>query len=145
MQAGARRYPAPPLPAQHKSKPGHESDVTPLPLNDAPYYRGSGKLEGKVALITGGDSGIGRAVAVLFAREGANLAIQYLDEREDAEQTLQAVREEGRRGIALVGYCQPSGSVRADRLADAQAARPSRCAREQRRIPGPHLPHRGFE
>lgn len=103
MQAGARRYPAPPLPAQHKSKPGHESDVTPLPMYDAPYYRGSGKLEGKVALITGGDSGIGRAVAVLFAREGANLAIQYLDEREDAEQTLQAVREEGRRGIALAG------------------------------------------
>jgi NAD(P)-dependent dehydrogenase (short-subunit alcohol dehydrogenase family) len=103
MQAGARRYPVPPLPAQHKPKPGHESEITPAPLYDAPYYRGSGKLEGKVALITGADSGIGRAVAVLFAREGADIAIQYLDEKTDAEQTLKAVHDEGRRAIMLAG------------------------------------------
>jgi len=103
MQAGARRYPAPPLPRQHQKKPGAERAIRPAPMYDAPYYVGSQKLAGKIALITGGDSGIGRAVAVLFAREGADIAIQYLCEHSDAEATRAAVAEEGRRAILIPG------------------------------------------
>lgn len=103
MQAGARPYPVPPFPKQQLSKPGSEADLKPRPLYDAPYYKGSDKLEGKVALITGGDSGIGRSVAVLFAREGADIAIAYLEEHEDAEETKRAVEKEGRDCIALSG------------------------------------------
>ncbi|KQY92603.1 short-chain dehydrogenase [Caulobacter sp. Root1455] len=103
MQAGARPYPAPPFPEQHQVKPGVEARLDPAPMYDAPFYKGSGKLEGKVALITGADSGIGRAVAVLFAREGADIAIAYLDEDEDADLTRMAVEQEGRRAILLPG------------------------------------------
>lgn len=103
MQAGARRYPEPPFPKQHLAKPGHESALDPAPLYDAPFYRGSEKLQGKVAIITGGDSGIGRAVAVLFAREGADVALVYLDEEADAEVTRKAVEGEGRRCILFAG------------------------------------------
>jgi NAD(P)-dependent dehydrogenase (short-subunit alcohol dehydrogenase family) len=104
MQAGARKYPAaPPFPKQHQSKPGLEAALNPPPLFDAPYYLGSKKLEGKTALITGGDSGIGRSVAVLFAREGADLVIVYLSEGEDAELTKQKVEAEGRRCLPLRG------------------------------------------
>src|SRR6476659_6346877 len=103
MQAGARLYPVPPLPGQHLKKPGKESDLELRPMYDAPHYKGSEKLLDKVALITGGDSGIGRSVAVLFAREGADIALAYLDEHEDAEETKQAVEQEGRRCILLPG------------------------------------------
>jgi NAD(P)-dependent dehydrogenase (short-subunit alcohol dehydrogenase family) len=103
MQAGARRYPVPPLPGQHQDKPGQERGLEPKPMYDAPYYQGSGKLKGKAALITGADSGIGRAVAVLFAREGADAAIAYLDEHEDARETKAAVEKEGRKAILLSG------------------------------------------
>src|SRR5690606_38244165 len=102
-QAGARRYPEPPLPEQHLPKPGAERRLEPAPMYDAPYYLGSKKLDGKVALITGGDSGIGRSVAVLFAREGADVAVCYLDEHSDAEETKAAVEAEGRRCILLPG------------------------------------------
>jgi NAD(P)-dependent dehydrogenase (short-subunit alcohol dehydrogenase family) len=95
MQAGARRYPEPPMPAQHLKKPGEEADLQLQPMYDAPFWKGSGKLEGKVAIITGGDSGIGRSVAVLYAREGADIAILYLNEHEDAQETKRAVEAEG--------------------------------------------------
>ena len=103
MQAGAREYPAPPFPAQHQKKPGVEAALEPAPMYDAPFYKGSGKLKDKVALITGADSGIGRAVAVLFAREGCDVAIAYLSETQDAEATRAAVEKEGRRAILLAG------------------------------------------
>jgi len=103
MQAGARLYPEPPLPEQHLKKPGQEADLELAPMYDAPHYKGSEKLLGKVALITGADSGIGRAVAVLFAREGADVAVAYLDEHKDAEETKRAVEAEGRRCILLSG------------------------------------------
>ena len=103
VQAGARPYPEPPLPRQHERKPGAERELDPQPMFEAPYYAGSAKLAGKVALITGADSGIGRAVAVLFAREGADIAIQYLCEHADAEVTRRAVESEGRRAILVPG------------------------------------------
>lgn len=102
MQAGMRDYPAE-FPAQHLEKPGLEADLLQEPMYDAPAYEGSNKLRGKVALITGGDSGIGRAVAVLYAREGADVAIVYLNEDQDAELTQAAVETEGQRCITIAG------------------------------------------
>jgi NAD(P)-dependent dehydrogenase (short-subunit alcohol dehydrogenase family) len=103
MQAGDQPQPAPPFPAQHHAKPGHESEIQPAPRYQAANYQGSGKLEGMVALITGGDSGIGRSIAVLYAREGARVAIAYLDEHEDAAITKQAVEAEGQVCMAIAG------------------------------------------
>ena len=102
MQAGARPYPDT-FPKQHQVKAGQESELSPAPMYDAPNYKGSGKLEGKVALITGGDSGIGRSVAVLYAREGADVALIYLNEHQDAEDTKRAVETEGKRCIVMSG------------------------------------------
>lgn len=102
-QTGARAYPVPPLPGQHLEKPGLEADLALQPMWEAPYYQGSGKLAGKVALIAGADSGIGRAVAVLFAREGCDVAIAYLAEEKDARITRAAVEQEGRRAILVPG------------------------------------------
>jgi NAD(P)-dependent dehydrogenase (short-subunit alcohol dehydrogenase family) len=116
MQAGARRYPAPPFPKQHLKKPGREADLRLAPMFEAPHYKGSEKLKDKVALITGADSGIGRAVAVLFAREGADVAVAYLNEDKDAEITKAAVEKEGRRCILISGdvadpeFCQEAVS-----------------------------------
>jgi len=103
VQPPDRNLPEPPMPEQHLAKPGLEKDLEVRPEYKAPTYRGSGKLEGLAALVTGGDSGIGRAVAVLYAREGADVAIVYLDEDEDAEETRRAVEAEGRRCLLIPG------------------------------------------
>lgn len=104
MQAGARTYPVPPLPQQHQLKPGKEAKLDPAPMYDAPFYKGSGKLQDMAAIVTGGDSGIGRSVAVLFAREGADVAIVYLpEEQADAEATAKAIKKEGRRCLLISG------------------------------------------
>lgn len=96
--------PKPPFPKQHLEKPGIESELRPKPAYRAPRYKAAGKLEGKVALVTGGDSGIGRAVAYLYARELADVAITYLPaERSDAEETRKAVEETGRRCVLIEG------------------------------------------
>jgi NAD(P)-dependent dehydrogenase (short-subunit alcohol dehydrogenase family) len=103
MQVGARIYPEPPMPAQHLAKPGEESDLDLKPMYDAPYYKGSGKLDGLTAIVTGGDSGIGRSICVLYAREGADIALFYLNEHGDAEKTKRAVEAEGRRCVLFPG------------------------------------------
>jgi len=90
-------------PQEQDRRPGLESEMTPQPQAEDASYRGTGKLQNKVALITGGDSGIGRAVAIAFAKEGADIAISYLNEHEDAEETKRQVQEEGRRCIAIAG------------------------------------------
>ncbi|HEU4749103.1 MAG TPA: SDR family oxidoreductase [Gemmatimonadaceae bacterium] len=112
-QRRERSRPKAPMPKQHQEHPGLEARMKPRPQYKAPLYKGSGKLTGKVALITGGDSGIGRAVAVLFAREGANVAIMFLPEEEvDAVETRRAIEAEGRRALLLPGdvtdpeYCK---------------------------------------
>jgi NAD(P)-dependent dehydrogenase (short-subunit alcohol dehydrogenase family) len=95
--------PKPPFPEQEQEPVGLESQMQPRPDYGEESYRGSGKLQGKAALITGGDSGIGRAVALAFAREGADVLISYLDEHSDAEETVRIVEKEGRRCIAVAG------------------------------------------
>ena len=107
QRQGARnpltREPKPPYPAQHQQMPGLESKMNPQPDYGEDSYQGSGKLQGKVALITGADSGIGRAVALAFAREGADILISYWIEESDAQETLRAVKEAGRRGVVVGG------------------------------------------
>jgi len=116
VQTGERTQPTPPQPKQHHAKPGRESELSPRPRYEAPAYEGSRKLAGMAALITGGDSGIGRAVAVLFAREGADVGIVYLDSHDDARETQAAVEKEGRQCVLIAGdvrdpaFCQAAVS-----------------------------------
>ncbi len=111
--AEVQQEPKSPMPAQKQEGPGLESEMTPRPQYMAPLYKGSGKLRDKVALITGGDSGIGRAVAVLYAREGADVAIVYLPaEQADAEETKSAVEGEGREALLIPGDLADSSFCR---------------------------------
>ena len=116
VQTSSRSQPGTPLPAQHLDKPGIEARMQLKPRFLAPDYCGSGKLAGMVAIITGGDSGIGRAVAVLYAREGADVAIIYLNEHEDANETKRYVEAEGQSCLLIPGdvreqrFCQEAVS-----------------------------------
>lgn len=114
---------SPSFPPQEQSRqPGIESEMTPQPGVHKPEHRGSGKLEDKAALITGGDSGIGRAVAIAFAKEGADVAIVYLDEHQDAEKTKQEVEKHGRRCVTIPGdvtddqFCRSAVQQTVDQL-----------------------------
>ena len=103
------REPKPPFPEQPQPTPGIEAEMTPAPDYGEESYKGYGRLEGKAAIITGGDSGIGRAVALAFAREGADVLISYLNEEEDARETVRIVEKEGRRCVAVPGDRQHFG------------------------------------
>jgi NAD(P)-dependent dehydrogenase (short-subunit alcohol dehydrogenase family) len=96
-------HPQPPQPEQQQSPPGHTAAMDPKPDHGEQSYKGSGRLAGKKALITGGDSGIGRAVAIAFAREGADVLISYLNEHDDAQETAKWVQEAGRKAILAPG------------------------------------------
>ena len=109
-------------PPQEQKAPGKESEMTPKPKADDSSYQGSGKLKDKVALITGADSGIGRAVAIAFAKEGADVAILYLNEHDDAKETKSLVEKYGRRAVAIAGdigdesFCQQAVQQTVDEL-----------------------------
>ena len=96
-------YPRPPFASPSQGFPGRTGDMKPKPDHGEESYKGSGRLVGKVALITGGDSGIGRAVAIAYAREGADVAISYLDEEKDAQDTAEWVEKAGRKALLLPG------------------------------------------
>ncbi|TWD48558.1 hypothetical protein FB480_10842 [Agrobacterium vitis] len=101
-----KNHPTPPFEPQQQDMPGFTADMRPVPDHGEESYHGSGKLKGMKALITGGDSGIGRAVAIAYAREGADIVISYLDEHDDAQETAKWVKDAGRRCILIPGDIQ---------------------------------------
>jgi len=103
LQNPLDKYPAPPYPEQQQNEPGLERKMQPRPDHGEESYIGSGKLKGRKAIITGGDSGIGRAVAIAFAREGADVLISYLNEHEDAKDTAGFVEQAGRKAVTMPG------------------------------------------
>ena len=109
----SQQYPTPPFPQDKIPMPGRTGQMNPAPDHGEQSYRGSGRLSGKRAVITGGDSGIGRAVAIAFAREGADVLISYLDEHEDAEDTRRLVDEAGRKAVLVSGDLQSAEHCRA--------------------------------
>lgn len=108
-----RDYPTPPFPKQQQPMPGRTAAMDPVPDHGEESYRGSGRLAGKRAVITGADSGIGRAVAIAYAREGADILISYLDEDDDAKETQRWVEEAGRKAILMPGDIQYPAHCRA--------------------------------
>ncbi len=107
------QYPRPPFPEQPQSAPGLARDMDPRPDHGETSYKGSGKLVGRKALVTGGDSGIGRAAAIAFAREGADVAISYLpDEEPDAQEVVKLIEADGRKAVALPGDITDEGWCR---------------------------------
>ncbi|OWV70648.1 NAD(P)-dependent oxidoreductase [Rhizobium sp. R634] len=105
-------YPTPPFPSQKQPMPGFTAQMDPIPDHGEESYRGSDRLKGKRAIITGGDSGIGRAVAIAYAREGADLVISYLDEDEDADETKRLVEQAGRKAVLISGDIQDPNHCR---------------------------------
>ncbi|MFL5020593.1 MAG: SDR family NAD(P)-dependent oxidoreductase, partial [Rhizobium sp.] len=105
-------YPIPPFPSQKQPMPGLTAQMDPVPDHGEKSYRGSERLKGKRAIITGGDSGIGRAVAIAYAREGADLVISYLDEDEDADETKRLIEQAGRKAILVSGDIQDPAHCR---------------------------------
>ncbi|MGJ4887946.1 SDR family oxidoreductase [Bradyrhizobium sp. HKCCYLRH3099] len=107
------QYPKPPFPPQQQAMPGTTAEMRPRPDHGETSYKGSGKLTGKKAVITGGDSGIGRAVAIAYAREGADILIAYLDEQDDAREVQQLIEKEGRTALLMPGDIQDPRHCRA--------------------------------
>jgi NAD(P)-dependent dehydrogenase (short-subunit alcohol dehydrogenase family) len=106
-------HPQPPQPEQQQDMPGHTDEMTPRPDHGEESYKGSGRLAGRAALITGADSGIGRAVAIAFAREGADVLISYYNEHDDARETARWVEKAGRKAVVVSGDIKDEGHCKA--------------------------------
>ena len=132
----------PPQPKQQQEMPGETERMTPEPDHGETSYKGHGRLTGRAAIITGGDSGIGRAVAIAYAREGADVLISYLSEDDDAQETARWVEEAGRTAVLVPGDIGDEAHCKAivDRAMEEFGRR--RHPGQQRRAPGEHRQHR---